>query len=324
MIYTDNAINILAARTYKGIGRAWIVKNISSNMGASSIVNLLKTSAKVDYDITIDDFNKKKEQIKSLLEKNKPFIDGVIAIGDDNFPEHRGYVKNSEKPIFLFYRGDIKLLGRNSKNIAVIGLLTPSLEIEKMESHVVDKFVSQGAVIISGLALGCDSIAHWSAIRSGGKTVAILPSPLSNITPSSNKHLADEIVRTNGLLLTEYLTDAKSKIEFNSRYQERDRLQALFSDGIVLSASYAKNDLGNDSGSRLAMGYALEYKIPRGVIYNAAENAKDPKFDLSRQCISEEQNSITIIDKSNLDEAIAKMLTIKENKSSAQQACLEF
>lgn len=86
--------------------------------------------------------------------------------------------------------------------------------------------------------------------------------------PAKNKELAEDIVSNGGLLISEYLTASKSKMELNGRYQERDRLQALFSNAIVLSASYAKNDVGNDSGSRLAMGYARDYSICQVVIYD--------------------------------------------------------
>lgn len=87
-------------------------------------------------------------------------IDGVVAIGDDDFPAHRGSVKNAERPIFLFYKGDLSLLSAKSKNIAVIGLLNPTQEIETIERKLVSGLVENGAVIVSGLALGCDSIAH--------------------------------------------------------------------------------------------------------------------------------------------------------------------
>ena len=110
MKYTENAINIMAARIYKGIGRAWIVKNIASNKSEEDIVTLLNTGSKVGYRITLDDFYKKKAIIKNLLIKSKELIDGVVAIGDDDFPSHRGVVNNSEKPVFLFYRGNLSLL----------------------------------------------------------------------------------------------------------------------------------------------------------------------------------------------------------------------
>jgi len=318
MTYSDNSINILTIKTYKGIGRAWIVKNLRDNEKVDAIVSLLNKDAKEDYQITVEKFERNKARIIDNIEKLEGFVDGVVAIGDTDFPPYRGKVKNSEQPIFLFYRGDLSLLKTTSKNIAVIGLLNPDKDIEIIEQEVVAELVKNGATIISGLALGCDTIAHRQALNSNGKTVAILPSPLNNILPVTNKELANEIVNKGGLLITEYYEDTKSKMELGGRYQERDRLQALFSDNIVLTASYAKNDQENDSGSRLAMGYALNYSIPRAVIYDPELNANNPKYDLSRQLIRE-QRDITIINQKNLSETVKKIISNKPLMKNNQQ-----
>ncbi|MBT7703380.1 DNA-binding protein, partial [Candidatus Peregrinibacteria bacterium] len=127
----------------------------------------------------------------------------------------------------------------------------------------------------------------------------------------------NEIVKNNGLLITEYYENANSKMELGGRYQERDRLQALFSDSIILSASYAKNDQGNDSGSRLAMEYALNYFIPRAVIYDTTTDQNNSKFDLSRQLIKEQEN-ITIINRSNLALMVKKIITNKTDIENNQ------
>ena len=168
MEYSENAINVMAARIYKGIGRAWIVKNLSTPKPEDAIVQLLNESSKSDGGVTIEDFNKKKSALRRILAESADAIDGVVAIGDDDSPPHRGSVKNSERPIFLFYRGDLSLLSANSKNVAVIGLLNPSWEIEAIERKLVSGLVTNGAVIVSGLALGCDSIAHQQTLDSNG------------------------------------------------------------------------------------------------------------------------------------------------------------
>ena len=309
MKYSENAINVMAARIYKGIGRAWIVKNLSAPRTEDAIVKLLNEPSKSFNVITIDDFNKKKSTLRRILSASAGAIDGVVAIGDDDFPAHRGSVKNSERPIFLFYKGDLSLLSAKSKNIAVIGLLNPTREIEIAERNLVSGLVENGAVIVSGLALGCDSIAHLQALDSKGKTVAILPSPLNDIMPAKNKDLAKDIVASGGLLISEYLTAPKSKMELSGRYQERDRLQALFSNSIVLSASYAKNDLGNDSGSRLAMGYAKDYSIPRAVIYDQELHFSNPMFDLNRQIIQEEP-TVVIFNEKNSTSVLSEILQL--------------
>ena len=319
MNYSENTINILAAKTYKGIGKAWIVKNLKDNESIDTIVSLLNKYAKEDYRITCEDFESNRKRIKNEIQKLEEFMDGVVAIGDDDFPPYRGKVKNSEKPIVLFYRGDLSLLKAINKNVAVIGLLNPDKGTETIEQEVVAEFVKYDATIVSGLALGCDSIAHRQAMLSNGKTVAILPSPLNNILPATNIELANQIVKKCGLLITEYYEDAKSKMELGGRYKERDRLQALFSDRIVLSASYAKNDQGNDSGSRLAMEYALSYSIPRAVIYDPVTDIKNPKYDLNRQLL-EQKEEITIINRRNLNSIVKKLMSdklgIKNNQSS--------
>ncbi len=304
---SENVLNVLAAKTYRGIGRAWVVKNLRGNESTERIVSLLRESAKEDRTITQEDFDVVRDQIGDSITRMTGLIDGVVAIGDKEFPSYRGNVKSSEQPVVLFYRGDLGLLSRQSKNAAVIGLLTPDEETEVVESEMVSKLVSCGVTIVSGLALGCDTVAHRQALRSGGKTVAILPSPLHEILPSTNKNLAEEIVNKSGLLVTEYYERAKSKMELSGRYQERDRLQALFSDCVILAASYAKNDMGLDSGARLAMEYAKNYAIPRAVMYDSSRDGKNPKYDLNRQLISE-QVGIAVINRDNLSSLVEEIL----------------
>ncbi len=317
MKYTENAINVMATRTFKGIGKAWITKNLSTPKSASEIVGLLNSSTQFSSQLTVDEFNGKKILIKGLLAKSEGVIDGVVALGDVGFPPHRGIIKDSEKPIFIFYCGNLSLLMADSNNIAVIGLLNPDKETETIERELVARMVENGAVIVSGLALGCDTIAHRQALDSNGRTVAILPGPLNDVLPAKNRGLAEEIVKKDGLLVSEYLTSAKSRNELSGRYQERDRLQALYSNSIVLAASYAKNDIGNDSGSRLAMGYAKDYTIPRVVIYDKENDSNNPKYDLNRQIISEDSN-VYVVRWSNISSAVSDILQLKPKSIKPQ------
>lgn len=318
MKYTENSINILTAKSFKGIGNAWIVKNLKGNENVDTIVSLLNRTIKGEQ-TNFEEFERlKKDFTTKLLQKFENFCDGFVAIGDPDFPQYRGNVKESEQPIFLYYKGNIELLSIENKNISVIGLLNPEGDIEERERKIVAQFVKNGATIVSGLAFGCDSISHQQALDSNGKTVAILPSPLNNILPARNKGLAFQIVEEGGLLVTEYGNDFKSQMELSSRYKERDRLQALFCDTIVLAASYAQNSAerrGNehlrgqklDSGARLAMGFARDYSIPRAVMYDENIDIKNPMFDLNRDLIKE-QKDITIISQDNVYDSVKKIM----------------
>jgi DNA processing protein len=311
MKYSENAINILTVKTFKGIGRSWIVKNLSKRKSVDEILSLLNGSLAIENRVTLDGFNKNKNKVINALNRSVNYIDGLVAVGDEDFPAFRGNVKYSEQPIFLFYRGNLSLLNRNNNNIAVIGLLNPDSYIENTERMVVSELVKLGATIVSGLALGCDAIAHDQALNEKGKTIAILPSPLSNVIPSKNQFLAEKIVSNNGLVISEYLTDVDSKRELVSRYQERDRLQALFSNCIILTASYTKSDIGKDSGSRLAMGYAENYSIPRAVIYDPDIDIDNPMFSLNRQCLNESRE-IIVINRLNLCNSVRKVVGKKQ------------
>ncbi len=320
MKYTENAVNILTTKTYKGIGRAWIMKNLKGNESVEKIVSLLNSSSKQDNLITIDDFEFNKKRLLNQISRYEDYYDGLLAIGDKNFPKHRGNVKESERPIYLFYKGDIDLLNIENSNITVIGLLNPDDTIEAREQKIVAEIVKKGITIVSGLALGCDSIAHKQALK-GGKTIAILPSPLQSILPARNRDLAHEIVEEGGLLITEYLDDFKSNMELSSRYKDRDRLQALFCDTIILAASYAQDSANRwkildkklDSGARLAMGYAKDYNIPRAVMYDKNIDENNPMFDLNRQLITE-QKDVTILTQNSLNDIINKIQSTKSNK----------
>lgn len=318
MKYSSNSLNILTAKSYKGIGNAWIVKNLSGNDSVADIVSKLNKTIKGEF-TSIQEFQSLRKIFeKKLTEKFGDSCDGFVAIGDTNFPQCRGRVKDSDKPVLLYYKGNIDLLSVDNNNISVIGLLKPEGSIEERERKIVDCFVKNNATILSGLAYGCDSISHQQALDSNGTTIAILPSPLNNILPAKNKVLAAQIVEQGGLLVTEYGDDFKSGIELSSRYKERDRLQALFCDVIVLASSYAQNSAERwkiigpklDSGARLAMNYAKEYNITRAVMYDENLDEMNPMFDLNRDLIAE-QNNIIIITQTNIAEATEKIIKKK-------------
>ncbi len=283
MLISDNVLNVLAACEYRGIGKAWINKNLRGGESIAQIVGLI-----VDKDVSADveGFERRRVAIKAEISALGDAIDGVVAIGDADFPDIQQGVTDGDRPIALFYKGDISLIKKAAGNVAVIGLLTPSWQIEDDEREVVRKLVRQGKCIVSGLALGCDTISHRETLDCGGKTVAFLSSPLAEVNPPSNRPLADEIVANGGLLVSEYFRRVHSKREFIGRYAERDRLQAMFAEAVVLAASYSQKDYGKDSGSRFAMGKAIEYGVPRYVIYDSKRDSANPMFNLSREAIA--------------------------------------
>ena len=215
----------------------------------------------------------------------------VISIFDENFPIVDVKLKNSEKPFFFAYKGDITLIQDVDKNVAVIGVLTPTNEIVEREQKVVKSLTEKGYNIVSGLAKGCDTVAHIESVKSGAKAIAFLPSTFKNIYPKENIALVNKIVENAGLIVSEYINEPKNKYESVKRFIERDRLQALFSKAVVLIASYRKGE--GDSGSRHAFEKAEEYGKKRLVMYREGD-ANDLTFGLNKDYVIQGEKVISL------------------------------
>ena len=121
----------------------------------------------------------------------------------------------------------------------------------------------------------------------GGKTIAILPSPLDAISPAAHREMAHRIVEEGGLVISEYYNGPRSRHEAINRYVERDRLQALFAKAVVLIASYEGRD--GDSGSRHAMGKAHSYGHLACAMYDETIDSEVLEMKLNRSLLSQQK-----------------------------------
>ena len=208
----------------------------------------------------------------------------LICTFDKDFPCIDLSLRASERPYLFAYQGDVSLLKEIAHNIAVVGVLNPSEEVIAREKKVVAALVEKGFAIVSGLARGCDTVAHRECLACGGKTVAFLPTTFSDIYPKGNEVLVEKIVEGGGLVITEYVTEPNTRQETIGRFVARDRLQAMFASRIILIASYLKGE--GDSGSRHAMERAKAYGRERFVMYRE-EDIDDPQFGLNRQILQD-------------------------------------
>lgn len=210
---------------------------------------------------------------------------------DEDFPPRPATCRPSERPYLFAYRGDISLLHNREKNVAAVGTLTPTEAVLRREKAAVKALVERGFTIVSGLARGCDTIAHETCLACGGKTVAFLPTPLADIYPRENRALAERIVQSGGLVVSEYVTEPAARYERIGRFIARDRLQAMFAGSILLTASHLPGE--GDSGSRHALDKAKDYGARRFVLYDPATDENDPLFALNRKCLTEGAVALT-------------------------------
>lgn len=310
MKYSEEALKLLVAKK-----TACIKTN-------AQFWKLFSTPDKIEKILNNEEFCKEYQNIKIKLKSigDNKYEEGIICAYDEDFPIINPNVKNlSEKPYLLFYKGDLSLLKNLNKNVAVIGLSEIDEEIEKRESYIIKKLVEENLVIVSGLALGCDTVAHRECLKNSGKTIAILPTSLNKIYPSENKKLVEKIIEEGGLVISEYYDEPKSKFEAISRFIERDRLQAMFSKAVILIASYRKNE--GDCGSRHAMKAAEKYGVKRFVMYNQKTDKENVRFALNKDYIEKENVEILILKSIEYIKKIEnkKLIKIKKEENFIEQ-----
>ena len=109
-------------------------------------------------------------------------------------------IKNCPKKLYV--AGDISIL--EQPGIAFIGSRDCSSYGEKWCEEFVKQLLEYNVVIVSGMAKGIDSIAHKTALKYGGKTIAVLPSGFNNIYPKENVDLYKKIIDSGGAVISEY------------------------------------------------------------------------------------------------------------------------
>ncbi len=100
------------------------------------------------------------------------------------------------------------------------------------------RLAEQGVVVISGLAIGVDALAHEAALAGGGKIIAVLPTSLNNITPRTNRPLARQILQSGGALISEY---GSHDPIFKTNFVARNRIVAGLADVLLITEASTKS-----------------------------------------------------------------------------------
>lgn len=139
---------------------------------------------------------KKLEKELKTLEK----IGGrIITVWDDEFPPL--LKKIYDPPLLLYVLGNFD--EKDKYSIAVVGTRQPTNYGKAQTEKIVRDLVNQNITIVSGLARGIDSVAHSTAIKNNGRTIAVVGSGLDIIYPAENKKLFNEISKS-GVIISEF------------------------------------------------------------------------------------------------------------------------
>lgn len=124
-----------------------------------------------------------------------------------------------------------KLPEKKIPTIAIVGSRKPSQYGREVTEKLAGELARAGVIVVSGLALGIDSIAHRAALQANGMTIAVLANGLDTVYPSSHKALAKQITDSGGALISEY-DPGISPMAY--RFLERNRIISGIADGVLI------------------------------------------------------------------------------------------
>ncbi|MDO8575274.1 MAG: DNA-processing protein DprA [bacterium] len=194
----------------------------------------------------------------------------------ENFPGLLRHI--NDPPDFLNYRGDIEKIpkDKNHKFLTIVGTRSPSAYGREVCRYLIEGLKGLPITIVSGLAIGIDSLAHSYALENNLQTFAFPGSGLDDeiIYPRSRFNLANEIISSGGLLFSEY---KNHEIATPWMFPQRNRLMAGISHLTVVIE--AKEKSGSLITAKLASDYARDVGAVPGPIFS--ELSKGPNLYLS-------------------------------------------
>lgn len=151
-------------------------------------------------------------------------------------------------PKMLYYYG--KIPENRVKTVAIVGARRNTSYGHEVAYNAAYALAKRGVLVISGLALGIDSIAHRGALDGGGTTIGVLGTPIEQIYPRRHVALAREMIEKGGAVMSEYKLG--DEMDWRASFLHRNRLISGLADAVIVVEAAEK------SGSLNTAAHALE------------------------------------------------------------------
>ncbi|HOP30773.1 MAG TPA: DNA-processing protein DprA [Spirochaetota bacterium] len=169
----------------------------------------------------------------------------VIALPDERYPT---LLREIHRPPFIIYaRGEIS----NGRMISIVGTRNSDRLSEEITLKLSSTLSAAGYCIVSGMAYGIDRFAHLGALKSGGRTIGVLPGGIDSIYPYRNRDIYSMIASSEGSsVISEYPPDIKSGQKWT--FARRNRIISGISPAVVVVQA------PRGSGAMITARYAIE------------------------------------------------------------------
>jgi len=217
----------------------------------SNPINILTNSqlfpakAKHDYALMLQDIHHVSwQKIQENLDWINPQLEQTILhINDERYPELLKQI--DDPPILLWIKGDISIL--NNTQIAVVGSRACTASGIQITQQICNQLALENIQLISGGALGIDTVAHQQALKNKKTTIAVLGTGVDGIYPKQNRALFKQIQQSGALISEFALNTAPNRFNF----PKRNRIISALSCGVLVIEAHKKS--GSLITARLAM-----------------------------------------------------------------------
>jgi DNA processing protein len=224
----------------------------------------------------------------------------LITEADEAYPKLLKEIY--DPPAVLYMKGEFK--PQDDFGLAIVGTRKPTSYGIQAAGNLARDLSEAGLTIVSGLALGIDTLAHKSCLETKGRTIAVIGSGLdqNSIYPSSNRKLAD-MISENGAVISEYPIGTEA---MPYHFPARNRIISGLSLGVLVVEATEK------SGTLLTANHALSqnrqvFAVP-GPIYSPTSFSPNNLIKMGAKLVANIQD---ILEELNLA-SLAKQIEVKE------------
>ncbi len=216
----------------------------------------------------------------------------LIHLNHQDYPER---LKNIYAPPLYFYMNGT-LTPEDNNALAIVGTRSPTPYGRKVSEMLASELTSAGFTIVSGMARGIDSTAHRSALKTGGRTIAVLGCGADIAYPRENKNLMHEIIG-NGAVISEFPMGTWPD---KKNFPQRNRIISGLSMGVIVVEAAEK------SGSLITARFAMDQGRE---VFSVPGNINSPSSRGTNHLIQQGAKAITNVN--DILEEFEQLLTLR-------------
>lgn len=164
-----------------------------------------------------------------------------------------------QPPQQIYYLG--KIPKQPLPTVAIVGSRRPTSYGREVTSQLASRLAQRGVVVVSGLALGIDAIAHQAAVDAGGTTIAVQANGLHDLTPRTNRQLGQAIIEQGGAIISEHPAGTEA---LPHNFLTRNRLVSGLADTVIVTEAAARSGTLNTAAHALEQGRQI-YAVPGNI-----------------------------------------------------------